>query len=775
MCSSDLAIAHEWSRRLLERLPELFDIEGASLEQLSSLNEVFLTVVLEQMQRGELGALSQTFYEMNRRLIELDLQVERRISLSSLYTSARLSLQVIAEQVGERHEHLMVAYAKLAAHLMMLVGLAYSDCREEALQRAHEQLERIVEERTAALRAEKALADTIIETLPGVFFMIDERERVVRWNHELEKVSGYTAEEIASRHPLDYFAAEDRPGLREKLSEGFAVGFASAEADLVARDGTRHPRLFTSKRVRLGDAAYLVGVGIDIAERRRAAERVAREKRFSDVIIESLPGIFYLFDSQGRFRRWNENFQSVSQFSAEEIARMHPTEFFRGDDVPYIAERIGQVIRDGNSTADAPFVSKDGTARPYFFTGRRVVVDDEVCVIGMGIDITERKQAEEALRRARTAQLFAALLESAPDAVVVSDRHGAIVFANSETERLYGYARGELRGQPLQLLIPHHPGVSFDDGRAKVPPAVGLETLARRRDGSAFPVEIKLSPLETDDGVLLTSAIRDITDRKRAEAEIRRLNLDLERRVDERTRELARSNADLEQFAYVASHDLQEPLRAVASYTQLLARRYHDRLDGEAQRFIERTTGAVARMQALIRDLLAYSRVDTQGTAFGPTDCEAVLRDALDNLQAAIAEAGAAVTHDPLPRLPADASQLRQLFQNLIGNAIKFRRDERPRVHVAARPDRDGWLFTVRDNGIGIEPEYAQRIFVIFQRLHSRRAYPGTGVGLAICKKIVERHGGRIWVESDDGGTRVCFCLPADVPPEPEEPALRDG
>jgi PAS domain S-box-containing protein len=758
-------IAREWSRRLMAHMPESFVGTDTSLEQLSGLNEVFLTVVLEQMRRGDLAGLSQTYYDMNRRLIELDLQTtgpRGRISLDSLYTSARLSLQVIGEQLGPEHEPLLLAYTRLTTHLMMLVGLAYSDCREEALQRAQDELERTVGERTAALRAEKMLADTIIETLPGMFFMIDAGERVVRWNAEMEKVSGYTAAEIGERHPLEYFDPADRPFLAGKMAEAFGAGHATAEANLIARDGTAHPRLFTSRRVEMGGQTLLVGVAIDVAERRRAAERLEKEKAFSDSIIESLPGVFYLFNAEGRFLRWNRNFAEVTQYGDDEIAGMHPTEFFRGQDKLHIADRIGAVLTEGEATAQADFVAKDGSKRPYFFTGKQVVVDEHVCVIGMGIDITERKQAEEALQRARTAQLFAALLEAAPDAVLVSDHSGAIVFANSESERLFGEPRAALLGQQVSRLIPGHPGR---------PLAAGVEAWASSRDGRRLPIEIKLSPLETDDGVLLTSAIRDITDRRRAEEEIRSLNVDLERRVAERTRELERSNADLEQFAYVASHDLQEPLRAVASYTQLLARRYRNRLDGDALRFVDRTTAAVARMQALIRDLLAYSRVGTRGERFGTTDTEAVLREALDDLQASIAEAGALVTHDPLPKLPADALQLRQLFQNLIGNAIKFRRDEPPRVHVSARRDGGNWLFSVRDNGIGIEPEYAERIFVIFQRLHSRTAYPGTGVGLAICKRIVERHGGHIWVESDPGaGTSIHLRLPAQ---EAMEPAAR--
>jgi light-regulated signal transduction histidine kinase (bacteriophytochrome) len=234
----------------------------------------------------------------------------------------------------------------------------------------------------------------------------------------------------------------------------------------------------------------------------------------------------------------------------------------------------------------------------------------------------------------------------------------------------------------------------------------------------------------------------------------------LEERVADRTHELARSNAELEQFAYVASHDLQEPLRMVASYTQLLARRYRGKLDADADEFISYAVDGAMRMQVLINDLLAYSRVGREERRPEPTDPRLAVDAALVNLRAAITETDARVTTDELPTVHGEHKQLVQLFQNLIGNAIKYRGGRRPEVHVSGTRIGAEWVFSVKDNGIGVEPQFAERIFVIFQRLHSQKEYAGTGIGLAICKKIVERHRGRIWIESVPGeGSTFWFTI----------------
>ena len=244
--------------------------------------------------------------------------------------------------------------------------------------------------------------------------------------------------------------------------------------------------------------------------------------------------------------------------------------------------------------------------------------------------------------------------------------------------------------------------------------------------------------------------IRDITERKMAE-EILKLKLE----------ELARSNAELEQFAYVSSHDLQEPLRMISSYLQLLQRRYQGKLDDKADKYIYFAVDGAARMQTLINDLLEFSRVATRAKEPEPTDSEFILNQTLSNLELYIRQNNASVSHDPLPEVIADSTQLAQVFQNLIINGIKFNSGARPRIHISSERKAKEWIFSVKDNGIGIDPQYAEKIFEVFKRLHNKEKYPGTGIGLAICKKIIELHGGRIWVESElDKGTIFYFTLP---------------
>jgi PAS domain S-box-containing protein len=359
----------------------------------------------------------------------------------------------------------------------------------------------------------------------------------------------------------------------------------------------------------------------------------------------------------------------------------------------------------------------------------------------------------------QAAQYARSLLEASLDPLVTISPEGKITDVNEAAVKVTGVPREKLVGTDFADYFTEPEKAQegykrvFSEGFVTDYPLT-----IRHAEGRLTDVLYNASVYKDFRGNVLGvfAAARDVTALKRIEASLK-----------ENAAELARSNADLQQFAYVASHDLQEPLRTIGSFSQLLSRRYQGKLDDDADEFLGFIVDGAMRMQTLINDLLAFSRVGTRGDSFAPTDCEEAFQSAVDNLKAAIDESGAVITHDPLPKLVADERQLIQLFQNLLGNAIKFRRPEvAPQIHIACKRQKGAWKWSIRDNGIGIDPKYFDRIFIIFQRLHGREEYAGTGIGLAICKKIVERHGGRMWAESESGsGSTFHFVIPGESNP----------
>jgi PAS domain S-box-containing protein len=372
---------------------------------------------------------------------------------------------------------------------------------------------------------------------------------------------------------------------------------------------------------------------------------------------------------------------------------------------------------------------------------------------------------------------YRTITETASDAIITIDEASRVLFVNRAAEKVFGYGAGEMTGQPLTMLMPdylrhvHEAGLKryVETGRRHIS-WEGVEVPGLHKDGREIPLEVSFGEFVKGGAHYFTGVVRDITERKRAEAALREAHDELEARVEERTRELAsanreleRSNRELQDFAFVASHDLQEPLRKIQAFGDLLHGQYAAALGEEGRDFLARMQNAARRMHVLINDLLAFSRVTTKAQPFAPVDLNRVAREVLEDLEARVRQTGGRVEVGPLPTVEADALQMRQLLQNLIGNALKFHRPgEPPAVAVRAEAVGDGHCrLTVEDNGIGFDEKYLDRIFTPFQRLHARGEYEGTGMGLAVCRKIVERHGGQITARSRPGaGTTFIVTLP---------------
>jgi PAS domain S-box-containing protein len=604
----------------------------------------------------------------------------------------------------------------------------------------------------------------LLEAAPDAMVVVNQGGSIVLLNAQAEKQFGYHRDELLGQKVQNIIPE----GFDERL---VADALRTAEDALAQQIGTGIELTGRRKNgsefpieIMLSPLVSPEGVLVTAAIRnisvRRAAERhlAQMESRYRG-LLEAAPDAMVVVNQAGVIVLLNAQAEKQFGYHRDELLGQAVK-----DIIPEgFAERL---IADGLRSAEEALAQQIGTG--IELTGLRkdrsefpielmlspLASAEELLVTAAIRNISVRKAAE--LRVLQMEGKYRALLEAAPDAMVVVNTSGDIVLLNVQAEKRFGYRRDELLGQKVTNIIPEGfaerliaDGLRSADDALAQQIGTGIELTGLRKTGSEFPIEIMLSPLAGAEETLVTAAIRDISVRKQAEKL-------LARKVDE----LKRSNEELEQFAYIASHDLQEPLRMVASYTQLLSRRYKGKLDSDADEFIAFAVDGANRMQRLIQDLLAYSRVGTKGRAPLEISSDDALEQALVNLRSAIRDSAALVTHDPLPLVLADETQLVQLFQNLIGNAIKYQAPGVPRVHVSAAKQDSGWTFSVSDNGLGIAPQYFDRIFGMFQRLHKRDEFAGTGIGLAICKKIVERHGGSITVESQPGkGSTFRFAL----------------
>jgi PAS domain S-box-containing protein len=545
-----------------------------------------------------------------------------------------------------------------------------------------------------------------------------------------------------------------------------------------------------------------------------AAEAAARDQSLrTQAILDGATDSIITINSAGKIESFNRAAERMFRYRAGDVIGRNVQILMPS---PYRDEH-DQYIRNYLETAIAKIIGigrevvglrSDGSTFPMHLAVSEVKLGDQRLFTGIVRDISQLKQTVEQLTEthhaleARAHELEAArgtefeirgnletaqqnslraereareqsartqaILDGATDAIITISSAGLIESFNGAAERMFGYRASEVIGDNVKMLMPAPYHAEHDQylvnylqtGISKII-GIGREVVGLRADGTTFPMDLAVSEVRLGDRRLFTGIVRDITELKRALQQLSEAHDELTRRaqkIEQFNLYLSRSNEDLKQFAYVASHDLQEPLRKVTAFCQLLQSEYNERLDENAREYIRFAVDGALRMKTLVTDLLAYSRVETQGKRLEPTDADEACDRAIENLAVAIKEAGAKVTHGSLPTIVADREQLIRLFQNLVANAIKYRGHEPPIVHISAEESDDEWLIRIRDNGIGIDSQYHTRIFVIFQRLHSRDEYPGTGIGLAVCKRIVERAGGRIWVESAaEIGSVFCF------------------
>jgi PAS domain S-box-containing protein len=662
-----------------------------------------------------------------------------------------LRLLVVRDADAKRHSGRIRTVLMLGTALGLLMAAAAGwSVQRDSIERG------LAEE---ALRDQEEKYRLLIDGVQDyAIFTIDPHGMVASWNAGAERIKGYKAGEIIGQNFSRFYLQSDIDQGKPKaeLLVAAAAGRSETEHWRMRKDGSRFWAnvVITAARNSSGTLLGFSEISRNISERKET------EAKYRG-LLEAAPDAMVVVNQDGEIVLLNVQAEKQFAYHRDEligqpVKNIIPEGFaerLRADGLRSVEDASAQQIGTGIELTGR---RKDGSDFPIEIMLSPLESAEGILVTAAIRDISVRKAAEKHV--AQMEGRYRGLLEAAPDAMVVVNQEGEIVLLNVQAEKQFGYRRHELVGQKVKNIIPE--GFAerlIADGTRTAAEAVaqqigtGIELSGRRKDGSDFPIEIMLSPLESSEGILVTAAIRDITERKKSEQQLVKT-----------VRELKRSNDELQQFAYVASHDLQEPLRMVASYTQLLSKRYKGRLDSAADEFIAYAVDGSNRMQGLIQDLLAYSRAGTNGKGLREVSSEKALKDALSNLRATIQESGALVSHDSLPSITSDDTQLVQVFQNLIGNAIKYRRAEVPHVHVSATKNGGkDWIFSVRDNGLGIDPQYFERIFVLFQRLHGREQFKGTGIGLTICKKIVERLGGRIWVESQpEKGSVFYFSLP---------------
>lgn len=607
--------------------------------------------------------------------------------------------------------------------------------------------------------------EALFEGSRDAVFLSDADSRFVVVNRGACELTGYSKVELLGMRIPDLHEDVDLDAYRTYHARIMGGEEIMTEAPVLRKNQTKLYAEFNNRRVVISGVAYMHTTARDISERKRAEQALRQSQEKYRAILESIADGYYEVDLAGNFTFFNESLCRILGYPADEMMGMNNRQYMDQETAHKVYRTFNGVYTTGSQLKGFGYEisRKDGTKK-FIECSISLITDSDGSRTGFrGIirDETERRQTEEALSR------LAAIVECSDDAILSSDLVGNIISWNVGAERLFGYSDAEVLGRPLSILAtPDHLSEFFDIGEKVRDGEIvrHLETVRVRKDGTNIDVSLTVSPIRDSSGRITGSSgiARDITERKRAEEELKEFASKLER-----------SNRELEEFAYIASHDLQEPLRKIIAFGDRLKVKLASSLGEEGMDYLDRMQSAARRMQTLINDLLAFSRVTTKGRPFVPVRLSEVAKNVVSDLEVTTERTDGRVEIDALPDIEADASQMHQLFQNLIANALKFHRSDHPpvvRVTGGLLTPRDGiqdqvCQIVVEDNGIGFDEKYLDRIFTVFQRLHGRSEFEGTGIGLAICRKIAERHGGHITAKSAPGaGASFIVTLPVKQP-----------
>lgn len=600
---------------------------------------------------------------------------------------------------------------------------------------------------------------------------VDENYIVTYWNNAAEQLFGWSKEEVMGKHSKGIFQTKVPDSSREEAIEKMLKeDHYDDEVYYKHKNGKYILTHVCSTVLKDHNGKFKGSITSfqDITERKNAEDALRESEEKYRLIVDTAYEGIVIADPEGTYTYVNQRMADMLGCSIDEILGKSGNDFIFDDFLPVVQE-IRTGLGEGHSIqGEFKFRRKDGSVLWTAYNST-AVYDDEgrhIANIGMHTDITDRRKAEKALQESE--KHYSEIVETAEEGIAVHEPDGTITYVNQRMADMLGYPREELigslstdfvDGEEKELVIQTRKNLKYDGSFTR-------ERKMSCKDGSTLWTLTNLTPRRDNAGNFIgyLAMHTDITERKKAEEKLKESENRFHSLYEEQKRltdELKSSNKDLEQFAYVASHDLQEPLRMVASFTQLLEMQYKDKLDDKGLEYIAFAVDGAKRMQELINDLLVFSRVTSKADGFKPVDMCKVYDEVLFNLEIIIEENDAVITRDSLPVIFADYSQMVQIFQNLIGNALKYRSKKTPNIHISIGAKDNHWLFAVKDNGIGIESEFTDKIFDIFRRLHTNDEYEGTGIGLSITKRIVERHGGKIWVESEPGqGSTFYFTIP---------------